>query len=393
MLRQALAAFLAAVRLDDVSCLHGSRPRAAVLGVAVVLSVVAACSTGETDRGGAPAGDGPATTAAADPTSRAEEHGRLRVAADAAGIRVGAAAKPGLLEGPSPYADTLAAHFSSLTPENHLKWPLVHPEPGVWQWEEADALVDFAEDHGMEIRGHTLIWAQDEGNGIPPWVEAIDDPDELRETVTDHISTVVGRYRGRIERWDVVNEPLQTLGAGPDPTHFQQVLGEEHIDLAFRAAAEADPDAELWLNEHSAESIPEKGDALVALVERLLERDVPLDGVGIQGHQFSGRPPESGRLARASDGAARAGRRRGDHRAGRPALGDPRRGGPGRRLRAADSRVPGGRLLRDHRVGVDDGHTWLDDFIGRDDTDPLLFDESYEPKPTYDAVARALEGP
>lgn len=215
----------------------------------------------------------------------------LRDAGDAAGVLVGAAVATDRLVEPA-YARLVAEEFSSVTPENDMKWPSVHTARGSWNFGPADRLVAFAEEHDLAVRGHTLLWGQDVGNGIPDWVADIDDPHELQAVVDDHISTLVGRYAGRIDRWDVVNEPLETLGADLDANHFLEVLGPGYIAAAFEAAHRADPDARLFLNEHSVEFVPAKAEAFAALVEGLVAEGVPIHGVGLQAHQFSGRPPE-----------------------------------------------------------------------------------------------------
>ncbi|MHC4521239.1 MAG: endo-1,4-beta-xylanase, partial [Planctomycetota bacterium] len=175
----------------------------------------------------------------------------LRDVADAVSRWIGAAAAtPG--EDPEIEA-VLAAEFNSLTPENALKWPELASAPGVYDFTVADALVDFAEQGGMRVRGHTLVWHR--LNGIPSWLEAEvnqapDPAARMRELLAEHIQTVVGRYAGRIESWDVVNEPLEALGAELDPDSiFLQTLGPGYIAEVFELAHQADPQAKLFLNE------------------------------------------------------------------------------------------------------------------------------------------------
>lgn len=316
-----------------------------------------------------------------------------------AGMLVGAAVAPTQLDEVDTAA-LIAAEMTSVTPENEMKWAEIHPERERYDFEQADRLVEFAESNGLAVRGHTLVWHQDAGNPLPEWLLDVDDPEEMRTVVADHIATVVGRYRGRIDRWDVVNEPLVSVGAGPVDNHFSRVLGPEWIALAFEEAHAADPEARLFLNEHSAEYSEERADALVALVEELLAADVPLHGVGLQSHLFVGPPPEG-------------------------AIGD-----LVRRLRALDLEVaiteldvplPAGdepgttvaptpdalatqadayqQVVEECLVagcnevttwGVSDRATWLDTFLGRPDTLPLLFDAALQPKPAYEEVRAVL---
>ena len=188
------------------------------------------------------------------------------------------------------YREILFGTFTSVTPENAMKWEVLQPSEGEFDFEQADAVVDAAEQAGQRVRGHPLVWDQQ----LPGWVgESGDAAGVLRR----HVRTVAERYRGRVAVWDVVNEPLEDDGA-LTPTPFTEALGERFIDEAFAQAQRADPDAELYLNEIAAERGP-KLDALVALVERLKRRGVPIDGVGLQNHTTVQDPPTEQELATA----------------------------------------------------------------------------------------------
>jgi endo-1,4-beta-xylanase len=329
------------------------------------------------------------TTLGVDDCTAVLEACTLRGAGDSAGVVVGTAVAPDRLDDPA-YARLVAEEFSSLTPENHMKWPLVHPEPGVWVFEPADRLVAFAEEHDLAVRGHTLVWGQDVGNGVPDWVAAIDDPDELQAVVDDHIATLVGRYAGRVDRWDVVNEPLEILGPELDGNHFLEVLGPDYIAAAFEAAHRADPDARLFLNEHSVEVVPAKADALVALVERLVAEGVPIHGVGLQAHQFSGQPPEPGVIEALVTRFTALGLEVAITELDLPLSedGDLAAQADGYRQIVRECLAAGCTEIT--VWGVYDGATWLDDFLGRARTSPLLFDYDFEPKPAYTAVIGEL---
>lgn len=180
-------------------------------------------------------------------------------------------------------ARIVKAQFNSITPENVLKWGSVHPRPGTYDFVAADRYVAFGERHGMFIVGHNLVWH----NQTPRWVfeDAGGRPlsrDTLLARLRDHIHTVVGRYRGRIKGWDVVNEALDddgTLGRTP----WLTMLGEDYVASAFRFAHEADPDAELYYNDYSLENAPKRRGA-VALVQRLQHEGIPIAAVGLQNH-------------------------------------------------------------------------------------------------------------
>ena len=184
-------------------------------------------------------------------------------------------------------AETLGTHFNSLTPEDDLKWGALAPSVGVYDFAEADALVALAESVGARVRGHTLVWSRGPlPADLADAVNAAQDPAaRLTELMNEHIQTVVGRYAGRVATWDVVNEPLQEYGAALNADLFSTTLGESYIDVAFAAAHAADPSAKLFLNEFFADYGDAKALGFIALVERLLARGVPLDGVGVQAHQ------------------------------------------------------------------------------------------------------------
>ncbi|MGY1697763.1 endo-1,4-beta-xylanase [Geodermatophilus sp. SYSU D00814] len=189
------------------------------------------------------------------------------------------------------YRRILAAEFSSVSPENQMKWDFIHPEPGVYNWGPADAIVDFAEANGQVVRGHTLLWHSQ----LPAWVHEIENPEELRAVLKEHIQTVVGRYAGRIQQWDVANEifadtwddggvRLRDGSTGATANPFIEKLGPGIVADAFRWAHEADPEAKLFLNDYAVEDWNEKSTAYYDLARQLLADDVPLDGFAFQAH-------------------------------------------------------------------------------------------------------------
>ena len=176
-------------------------------------------------------------------------------------------------------------HFNSITPENILKWEEVHPEPNRYNFEAVDRFVEFGEKNKMHIVGHTLVWFHQ----TPDWVFQDEtgkslSRDALLERMKDHIFTVMGRYKGRINGWDVVNEAISQDGQ-LRKSKWSEILGEEHIIKAFEYAHQADPDAELYYNEYDFEMKP-KCDGVIRLIKNLKSKGIRLDGVGIQGHWF-----------------------------------------------------------------------------------------------------------
>ena len=174
----------------------------------------------------------------------------------------------------------------------------LQPIEGQFTWKDADAIVDFAEQNQMKLRGHTLVWH----NQIPGWFFLDpENPDQLAEAdlligrLENHIKTVIRRYRGRVYAWDVVNEVLNDSGnirAESDGSKWSAIIGDldedgydsDYIELAFKFAREADPDAKLFINDYGLESPGPKRQGMYRLVKRLLEKGIPIDGVGLQMH-------------------------------------------------------------------------------------------------------------
>ena len=176
-------------------------------------------------------------------------------------------------------------HFNSITPENILKWEEVHPEPNRYNFEAVDRFVEFGEKNKMHIIGHTLVWFHQ----TPDWVFQDEagkslSRDALLERMKDHIFRVMGRYKGRIHGWDVVNEAISQDGQFRKSKWFE-ILGEDHIIKAFEYAHQADPDAELYYNEYDFE-IKSKCEGVIRLIKNLQSKGIRLEGIGIQGHWF-----------------------------------------------------------------------------------------------------------
>jgi endo-1,4-beta-xylanase len=213
----------------------------------------------------------------------------LRDLAAPIGLRFGTALIPQDIETPS-YAAIASSQFSVVTPGNGMKWQIVEPEQGVFDWSQADQLVQFARANGQLVRGHTLTWH----NQLPDWLTAgvangSISAAQLRTLLHDHIITEVSRYRGRIWQWDVCNEFFtDTNPSTINPNDFWvSNLGTGVIADAFRWAHEADPNALLFYNDYNIggeDGTNAKSDAVYAFVKQLLSEGVPIDGVGNQGH-------------------------------------------------------------------------------------------------------------
>ncbi|MGW2477090.1 endo-1,4-beta-xylanase [Streptomyces sp. NPDC001665] len=196
------------------------------------------------------------------------------------GVRIGTAVDMAALADDAPYRARAASEFSSVTPENVMKWEVVEPSRGRYDWKEADKLVDFARANGQLVRGHTLLWH----NQLPSWLTTGDfTADELRAILRKHITDEARHFKGRIWQWDVVNEVFNDDGTLRDSIWLQK-LGPGYIADAFRWAHAADPKAKLFINDYNIEGVNAKSTALYDLVVKLRRQHVPIDGVGIQGH-------------------------------------------------------------------------------------------------------------
>ena len=199
---------------------------------------------------------------------------------------IGAALSLNQIAGNEPDAVALVEkHFNSITPENILKWEDVHPAPGRYNFEVADGYVALGEKNKMFIVGHTLVWFHQtpdwvfqDGSGKPLGREA------LLERMRDHIFTVMGRYKGRIHGWDVVNEAITADGQFRK-SKWLEIIGEDYVLKAFEYARQADSNAQLYYNDYDNEKPPQT-EGVVRLVKNLQSKGARIDGIGIQGHWF-----------------------------------------------------------------------------------------------------------
>ena len=194
------------------------------------------------------------------------------------GIEVGTAVRGGVLRRNRAYRQIAAAQFSSVTPENGMKWANVEPSRGDFKFDIGDEVVATARDAGQKVRGHTLVWHAQ----VPDWVKQLD-AGELRQAMREHIRREMEHFKNDVGVWDVVNEPITDQG-GLRQSVFQRRLGAGFIEDAFRTARAADADAKLYLNEIGAEGINPKSNRLYEIVRDLRARGVPIDGVGLQTH-------------------------------------------------------------------------------------------------------------
>ena len=332
---------------------------------------------------------------------------------------LGAALNEAQIAGQDPAAlEIVGRHFSTVSPENVMKWDVVHPQPGRFEFAAADQYVALGEKHGLFVVGHVLVWHEQ----TPSWVfagapGAALDPKVLLKRLREHVQTVMGRYRGRVQAWDVVNEAFEDDGTWRK-TPWYATLGEEYVAKAFEFAQEADPDSQLCYNDYNLWK-PAKRDAAVRLVASLRKRGIRIDGIGEQGHWLLDGPSaeevEAAIVELAKTGAqiiiteldldplprpeeligADISKRL-EHT---PEL-DPYPGGLPEGLQQRLARryadifsvfVKHGAVSRVTFWGVTDADTWLNHWPVPGRTNhPLLWDRQGRPKPAFDAVVATL---
>ncbi len=210
-----------------------------------------------------------------------------RAAAPSRRIPYGSAVRGDALVDDYDYRTALVDHCQLVVPEGGLKWDTVRPSEDRFDFYEGDKLLAFAEQNGMKMRGHTLIWYA----AMPDWTSTIRGGKAAERALNKHIRTVVGHYRGRIPSWDVINEAIAEDPRGSDylrPNLWLENMGKGYIETAFRRAAQADPQVQLVINEYDIECVGEqfknRRNALLRVVRDLRDRGAPIHAVGFQAH-------------------------------------------------------------------------------------------------------------
>jgi endo-1,4-beta-xylanase len=225
-------------------------------------------------------------------------------------VRLGTAVRLDALQRDERYRDVFLREYGAMTPENEMKMPYLQPQRGVFDFREADNLVDFAREHHTPIHGHALVWGLqlpvwllDHGFSdnlglhlpplqLPPLGPGVNElltaatgweRQELLDIMKGHIDTVMRHFGDDVPEWDVVNEPLADNGTLINNV-WRRFIGDDYIEQALRTARAANPRAKLFINEYSVEGPTAKRAGLLKLVRDLKARGVPLDGVGLQYH-------------------------------------------------------------------------------------------------------------
>jgi endo-1,4-beta-xylanase len=333
-------------------------------------------------------------------------------------FRIGAALNPAQFEERDQRGNPIiAAQFNTVSPENVLKWGLVHPRSDGYSFDASDRYVAFGEKHKMFIIGHCLVWHSQ----TPRWVFEDDQGKPvgraaLLERMHDHIRTVVGRYKGRINGWDVVNEALNEDGTMRQSPWYR-IIGEDYLLKAFQFAHEADPQAELYYNDYSLENDAKRKGA-VELIRNLKVAGAPITAIGLQDHNHMD-SPTARQEAETIEAFAALGVRVNITELDVDVLPRTTRQNTAD-ISATAAAMPNSNPFKDglpdemqqalakryaelfdvfvqHRDvisrvtfwGVTDGDSWLNNFPTRGRTNyPLLFDRQGKPKPAFDTVLR-----
>jgi endo-1,4-beta-xylanase len=316
----------------------------------------------------------------------------LRTLAQKRGISIGAAVDFIPLQKDPNYRAILIREFDTMVPENAWKFDHVHPTRGRYDFTEVDALMAFAKEHNLKMRGHPLAWH----HLLPQWViKGNFTRDQWIEILREHIQTLVGRYQGQVYIWDVVNEAINRDGSLRD-TIWLRNIGPEYIDLAYRWTHEADPKALLFYCDYATEELGQKSDAVYDLARGMLQRGVPLNGVGFQAHLGLSYAPKLDSLAKNFQRFGELGLE-----VQFTELDVKVQDGIGnweKRLKD-QAKVYAGLLKTCLEAktctafttwGFVDRYTWIGDLTGLGEA-PLIFDKSYRPKPAYHAMKEVLK--
>jgi endo-1,4-beta-xylanase len=320
----------------------------------------------------------------------------LRRLAEQKGFYIGTFVHPKSLRAGDPrYVETLAREFNMVTAPVYMV--MTQARPGRYNFLIPDSVVAIAEAYGMQVRAHPLIY----GSNVPDWLrEGRFSPDSVRQLVRDRVATVMGRYRGRIAVWDVLNEgifpeaPADADGVRLRRTFWYRTIGPHYVDSLYTWARRADPEARLFYNDARGEALGEKSDAVYHFLKTMKARGVPIDGVGVELHTEVDNPPDSlevvANFRRLADLGLEIQITEMDISIG-DSVGTPAR-------LEAQARIYQSMLGACLAVeactafvmwGFTDRYYWHRPYYETTDA-PLIFDREYRPKPAHEALQRVL---
>jgi endo-1,4-beta-xylanase len=326
----------------------------------------------------------------------------LREYADKIGVLVGTAVQPSRFSEPA-YATTLAREFNMIEAENAMKWGAIRPDRDTFSFKSGDEIIDFARTRNMKVRGHCLLWSEYN----PAWLSKGQfTTGQLSDLLRAHITTVIKHYSGKIFAWDVVNEAFEADGDIESSLWYDSPgiglkgKGTAYIEQAFRWARAADPKTLLFYNDYDSEGLNAKSDAVYSMVKDFKQRDVPIDGVGLQMHIFNLSTKDitdlDANISRLAALGLQVHITEMDVALPLDAKGE--LANPADLMRQADIyRYVANACFRHPRCtafqtwGFTDKYTWVPGFTKGAKGAPLLFDQSYARKPSYKALLDALQ--
>lgn len=312
-------------------------------------------------------------------------------------IRFGAAVQPKLIEKYPEYAETLSSEFDLIVPENSMKMSAIHPNINEYFFEDTDKLVNFASNNNMAVRGHILVYSRK----MADWFNNITDKGTMEKQLEEHVKTLVGRYKGKIYAWDVINEEFDFDG-NHQQSPLYKMLGDSYIEKSFKWAHEVDPEAKLFVNEFGIEEMNSRADLTYKMIEGLLAKDVPVHGIGFQMHRAIGTDdwfpgiPDLESVRKNFERFAKLGLE-----IHITEMDVPIQKGTGT---YEEKMVEQAKVYKDILEvalsidafkafivwGVTDKINWIDYISGQEDA-PLLFDREYKKKPAYFSLIEAFE--
>jgi len=332
-------------------------------------------------------------TLALSPKTVPRDASALRNFAESRGIKIGTAVAVQPLREDAKYRQVLGREFNLLSSENAMKFGPLSPRRGVYNFTDADELVNFAKANDMDVHAHVLVWH----NQLPKWLtEGKFNREELTAILKEHIQKVVSHFRGKVDSWDVVNEAIADDGSLRNSI-WLQVIGPGYIEMAFQWAREADPKAHLFYNDYGGEGMNFKSNAIYNLVKSFKTRGIALDGVGLQMHLGIGlgtMPPSDVR-----NNINRLGQLGLEVHISEMDVQIQRAFGSEAEKLAEQAKIYSDMLAaclstkacKTFTVwGLTDKHSWIPGHTGNADA-PLLFDNLYRPKPAYNALVEVLK--
>ena len=315
----------------------------------------------------------------------------------------GAAIDSGLLAHDAAYMDCVAVECGVLTGEASFKWGALRPGPDTYNYDQADRLLAYAQRHSMAVRGHALLWHEDN----PTWLIDMLTPANAGQLLTRHIAAVAGHCRGRVIHWDVVNEVLWPQDGKPlglRDTLWYRAMGPDFLDLAFHRCAEADPGSLRFINDYGLDYAwdedERKRQAMLELLSRMKDRGVPVQGLGIQAHLDAAvKELDQAKLAQFCSDVAALGMKiviteldvRDNRLPADPAIRDEAVAAHARLYLEAVLSCPA--VLGVITWGLSDRRSWLDDKLPRPDKlpqRPLPLDAELRRKKMWHAIADAF---